>query len=50
MTMLRVLVILARSMVILTIGMTGAAVVDSLLSGNWQVKIDQVLALTDDGK
>ena len=48
--MLRVLVVLTRSMVILTIGMTGAAVVDSLLSGNWQIKMDHVLAVTDGRK
>ena len=50
MTMLRVLVMLARSIVILTIGMTGAAVVDSVFSGNWQVKLDHVLAVADGGK
>ena len=50
MTMLRVLVVLARSMVILTIGMTGAAVADSLLSGNWHIKMDHVLSVTDGGK
>jgi hypothetical protein len=35
MTTLRTLVILARSLVILTIGMAGAAVVDSLLAESW---------------
>ena len=35
MTTLRTLVILARSLVILTIGMAGAAVADSLLTGTW---------------
>ena len=32
---LRTLVLLAQSLVILTIGMAGAAVVDSLLAENW---------------
>jgi hypothetical protein len=36
MTTLRTLVILARSLVILTIGMAGAAMVDSLLSETWR--------------
>ena len=36
MTTLRTLVILARSLVILTIGMAGAAMVDSLLHETWR--------------
>jgi hypothetical protein len=36
MTTLRTLVIVARSLVILTIGMAGAAVVNSLLTEKWQ--------------
>ena len=36
MTTLRTLVLLARSMVILSIGMAGAAVVDSLLTEHWR--------------
>jgi len=35
MTTLRSLVILARTLVILTIGLAGAAVVDSLLKESW---------------
>ena len=33
---LRTLVILARSLVVLTAAMAGAAMVDSLLTDNWQ--------------
>jgi hypothetical protein len=36
MTTLRLLVLLARSLVILTIGITGAAVVSAILSQSWQ--------------
>ena len=36
MTTLRSLVILTRSLVILAVGMAGAAVVDSLLSETWR--------------
>jgi hypothetical protein len=36
MTTLRTLVLLAQSLVILTIGIAGAAVVDSLLTQTWQ--------------
>ncbi len=35
MTTLRTLVLLAQSLVILTIGMAGAAVVDSFLAESW---------------
>ncbi len=42
MTTLRTLVILARSLVILTIGIAGAAVVDSLLTQTWQGMVDSI--------
>ena len=43
---LRTLVILARSLVILTIGIAGAAVSESLLTGTWQSKMGDLAAVT----
>ena len=44
MTTLRTLVLLARSLVILTIGMAGAAVVDSLLAQTWHGVVVAILS------
>ena len=39
MTTLRTLVILARTLVILTIGIAGAAVIDSLIAEHWHAMV-----------